>query len=179
MDKKQHIAENANNPFVVPLSGSCGCCWTFSATGAIEGQTFKKTGKLIPLSKQNLLDCSAYLGNQGCSGGRPSLAFQYVIDNGGIQAEATYPYTMAVGSCRFNSSKVVATVADYKYLPIGNEQALADALATIGPISVVIDANQISFQFCLSGELLFVNFQLSEGNNSMKQPCQDRAEHTA
>ncbi|XP_039618225.1 procathepsin L-like [Polypterus senegalus] len=139
--------------YVTPVEdqGSCGCCWTFSAAGAIEGQTFKKTGNLITLSKQNLLDCSAYLGNQGCSGGRPTLAFQYVIDNGGIQAEATYPYTMAVGSCRFNSSKVVATVADYKYLPIGNEQALADALATIGPISVVIDASQISFQFYLSG----------------------------
>ncbi|KAG2460372.1 CATL2 protein, partial [Polypterus senegalus] len=131
--------------------GYCGCCWAFSAAGAIEGQTFNKTGKLIPLSKQNLLDCAEYLGNQGCSGGRPSLAFQYVINSGGIQAEATYPYKMAVGSCRFNSSKVVATVANYKYLPIGNEQALADALATIGPVSVVIDATQVSFQFYLSG----------------------------
>uniref|UniRef100_A0A8C4RTU8 Cathepsin L1-like n=1 Tax=Erpetoichthys calabaricus TaxID=27687 RepID=A0A8C4RTU8_ERPCA len=138
--------------YVTPVEdqGYCGCCWAFSAAGAIEGQTFNKTGKLIPLSKQNLLDCSEYLGNQGCTGGRPSLAFQYVINSGGIQAEATYPYTM-VGTCHFNSSKVVATVADYKYLPIGNEQALADALATIGPISVVIDASQISFQFYLSG----------------------------
>ncbi|XP_039617995.1 procathepsin L-like [Polypterus senegalus] len=139
--------------YVTPVQdqGTCGCCWAFSAAGAIEGQTFNKTGKLIPLSKQNLLDCAEYLGNQGCTGSRPSLAFQYVIDNGGIQAEATYPYKMAIGSCRFNSSKVAATVANYKYLPIGNEQALADALATIGPISVAIDARQISFQFYLSG----------------------------
>uniref|UniRef100_A0A8C4RRZ3 Cathepsin L1-like n=1 Tax=Erpetoichthys calabaricus TaxID=27687 RepID=A0A8C4RRZ3_ERPCA len=129
--------------YVTPVEdqGYCGCCWAFSAAGAIEGQTFNKTGKLIPLSKQNLLDCSEYLGNQGCTGGRPSLAFQYVINSGGIQAEATYPYTMAVST----------EVANYKYLPIGNEQALADALATIGPISVVIDASQISFQFYLSG----------------------------
>uniref|UniRef100_A0A8C4RVA4 Cathepsin L1-like n=1 Tax=Erpetoichthys calabaricus TaxID=27687 RepID=A0A8C4RVA4_ERPCA len=135
--------------YVTPVEdqGYCGCCWAFSAAGAIEGQTFNKTGKLIPLSKQNLLDCSEYLGNQGCTGGRPSLAFQYVINSGGIQAEATYPYTMGP----IVLSKVVATVADYKYLPIGNEQALADALATIGPISVVIDASQISFQFYLSG----------------------------
>uniref|UniRef100_A0A8C4RRT2 Cathepsin L1-like n=1 Tax=Erpetoichthys calabaricus TaxID=27687 RepID=A0A8C4RRT2_ERPCA len=141
--------------YVTPVQdqGFCGCCWAFSAAGAIEGQTFNKTGKLRALSKQNLLDCSEYLGNQGCTGGRPSLAFQYVIDNGGIQAEATYPYTMGktLETCRFNSSKVAATVANYKYLPIGDEQALADALATIGPISVVIDASQISFQFYLSG----------------------------
>lgn len=59
---------------------------------SIESHLFKKTGKLIPLSVQNLIDCSVTYGNRGCDGGKPYAAFQYVKNNGGLEAEATYPY---------------------------------------------------------------------------------------
>nr|ACO82385.1 cathepsin K [Lutjanus argentimaculatus] len=133
----------------VKNQGSCGSCWAFSSAGALEGQLAKKTGQLVDLSPQNLVDCVTE--NDGCGGGYMTKAFQYVADNGGIDSEEAYPYIGEDQPCRYNATGMAAQCKGYKEIPEGNEHALAVALFKAGPVSVGIDATLSSFQFYSKG----------------------------
>ncbi|KAL1784803.1 cathepsin Q-like [Sigmodon hispidus] len=128
----------------------CGSCWAFAATGAIEGQIFKKTGNLTRLSVQNLIDCSKPYGNDGCEGGTTNDAFQYVLYNGGLEAEATYPYERKEGPCRYDPKNLSAKIKEIVALPRG-EDVLMDAVATKGPIATGINVLYPSFYFYKTG----------------------------
>jgi len=131
--------------------GQCGSCWAFSAVASIEGQHALKTGDLVSLSEQNLVDCSTSQGNMGCGGGLMDYAFQYVIQNKGIDTEASYAYKAMDEACLFNAKSIGATIASYVDVAQGDESALQNAVATVGPISIGIDASQMSFQLYKSG----------------------------
>ncbi|RXG54010.1 Cathepsin L [Armadillidium vulgare] len=62
-----------------------------AAVGSLEGQHFRKTGKLVSLSEQNLVNCVKKA--DGCYGGFPEYAYDYIAKNGGIDKEESYPYT--------------------------------------------------------------------------------------
>jgi len=137
--------------YVTPVKnqGQCGSCWAFSTTGSLEGQHFKKAGKLVSLSEQQLVDCSKE--NNGCNGGLMDAAFAYIKKNGGIDTEASYPYTAEDGKCKFNKANIGATVTGHMDIPEGDEEALTEAIASVGPIAVAIDASNFSFQFYRDG----------------------------
>ncbi|XP_077488510.1 cathepsin L-like peptidase [Amblyomma americanum] len=129
----------------------CGSYWAFSATGSLEGQHFRKTGNLVSLSEQNLVDCSGKYHNHGCHGGRVSFAFEYIKANGGIATEERYPYVAKKQNCTFKTEDVGATCTGYVKIKKGSEIDLKKAVATVGPIAVAIDAKHRSFHWYKKG----------------------------
>ncbi|CAO1422879.1 unnamed protein product [Diamesa tonsa] len=132
--------------------GICGSCYAFSSLGSLEGQIKKKTGKLIELSEQNVVDCSKKYGNNGCNGGNMGLCYNYIRDNGGIALSKDYRYEgKDTGSCRYKASMSSGSkVQGYKQVST-NENILKQTLATVGPISVGLNASPKSFNFYKSG----------------------------
>lgn len=129
---------------------TCGSCWAFSATGALEGQMITKNGKLDPLSEQNLVDCSKQ--NYGCSGGWMLAAWQDIKKEGGIEDESEYPYMGKDGlPCKFNKTDSVFSDDAGYVLNKGDEEMLKKTVATFGPVSVAIDSTPSGFVFYQKG----------------------------
>ncbi|KAG8365532.1 hypothetical protein BUALT_Bualt18G0114900 [Buddleja alternifolia] len=130
--------------------GQCGCCWAFSAVAATEGINQLKTGKLISLSEQELVDCDTS-EDEGCNGGLMDSAFEFIIGNHGLTTESNYPYEGTDGTCNSKKeSSSVAKITGYEDVPANSESALLKAVAN-QPISVAIDAGGSDFQFYSSG----------------------------
>jgi len=120
--------------------GSCGSCWAFSTTENIESMWAIAGHGLTNLAMQQLVDCDTV--SHGCSGGNPPDAFQYVINQGGIDSLKSYPYIGANEVCHFSAGSIAAKVKTWGYLSYqnDNEAAMLSWTGQHGPPSVCVDA---------------------------------------
>ena len=121
----------------VKNQGQCGSCWAFSAVGVMES-VFKIRGNTVNLSEQQLVDCSRPQGNQGCNGGWPSSALNYVKANG-ISSGSEYPYVARDQACK----KQGGSTRISGYSSASGCNGLANAINS-SPVSVTVDATNWS-----------------------------------
>ncbi|VVC40349.1 Hypothetical protein CINCED_3A011948 [Cinara cedri] len=128
----------------VKNQGSCGSCWAFSAIANIEGQNALKSGKLLSLSEQELIDCDAM--DNGCGGGLMTQAFEAIENLGGLETESAYPYEGHEDrkGCQLNKSKLKVSIS--KAVNVSTDEGdIAKFLVAHGPLSVGVNANAMQF----------------------------------
>lgn len=128
----------------------CGACYAFSSTAALETCQWRKTGSLVSLSEQNLIDCTWDFGNEGCLGGLMTNVFSWMQHSGGINSAANYPYSASEGRCQFKPHKIQAQVKSWVNLRAGDEQLLKKAVME-NPVCIGLDSDPPSFQFYSGG----------------------------
>jgi len=124
----------------VKNQGSCGSCWTFSTTGALEGANFIASGTLLAFSEQQLIDCDPQ--NNGCGGGDSFLAYEY-FETSFVETETQYPYVGVNGTCTYNpTSNTGVLVTDWTTVQPRDVEQMKAALAE-APLSVNLEASAV------------------------------------
>jgi len=142
----------------VKNQGSCGSCWSFSTTGALEGAYYVKYNELVSFSEQQLVDCDILRNggfDSGCNGGFMDNAFKWISHNGGLCSENDYPYVsgdttvsgVCVKECDVVKKSIIKSFVDVQP---SSDIAMMTALS-LQPVSVAIQADQREFQFYNSG----------------------------
>lgn len=126
----------------VKNQGSCGSCWAFSVTGNVEALWFLKSNNLVVLSEQEMVDCDKL--DNGCNGGLPENAYEFIVEEGGLESESDYPYEGKNDKCHLSKKKAKVDIDRAVEIPT-NETQIAQWLITHGPISIGLNANAMQF----------------------------------
>jgi len=160
---------------------SCGSCWAFSATETIESVWALAGNTIQTLAPQQIVDCDKV--DDGCGGGWPYHAYEYIIDAGGMMPESQYPYKGVDGTCKYNPADAVASVGSWNYIntyPSEENTTMLGYVAYTSPVSVCVDA--ASWQLYTGGGILtkcgleidhcvqVTGFQLMAANNGAQVP---------
>jgi cathepsin L len=129
--------------------GHCGSCWAFAATATIESHVAIASGQLFDLSPQQIAACSPnpdHCGGTGnCMGATAEVAFDYVAGSAGLTESFQYGYTeyfAEESACAVPAEAVPkATIDGYTKLTENNYDDLMNAVASVGPIAVSVDAS--------------------------------------
>lgn len=131
--------------------GDCGSCWAFSSAESLEGQ-MGLNGNAVNLSAQNFVDCVTI--DNGCGGGWMDDALAYAEKNG-VENETAYPYTGVGQDCGASPSETTVRPAVYVNIP-PTDAALREALVTVGPVSIALDAT-FNFQMYNASDYIFTD----------------------
>jgi C1A family cysteine protease len=128
----------------VKNQAQCGSCWAFSATETIESAWALAGNTLTALAPQQIVSCDTV--DQGCNGGWPYHAYEYVIAAGGMVSETNFPYHGTNGVCNWpnHASSIAAHISSWYYVdtdPQGENSTLLPIVAMVSPVSVCVDAS--------------------------------------
>jgi len=141
---KNHDWRTAKPGSVSPVKDQamCGSCWAYGLTEPVESIQAIRTGKLVELPEQFLVDCTWTSGAAGCDGGLSDMAALEVVRKyGGVipSAKAYGTYLSVNGYCKDTRlMEVGAKVTGWVDIAKHDDQALMQALFTVGPVSVGI-----------------------------------------
>lgn len=133
--------KGAVNP--VKDQAQCGSCWAFCAVASMEGAHFLEHNQLLSLSEQQIVDCDS--DDNGCNGGWPTNAMDYVKSAPGLMLESAYPYHARDEDCKFDASAAKMFVKSVHTFAAKSENKMMTACQQYGPLAIAIDASKFDY----------------------------------